>query len=211
MSKTATTDQREIRGLAIAEQNGQFERIDERTYRVKSQNGNGWYLVRRDGIPKWKCSCPDHQYRNVKCKHIWAVEISFNLRKQVCARVIEPVVDIHTCILCKSDQIIKDGVRRNKHGDIQKFCCKECGHYFTVNLGFERMRASPKAITSAMQLYFTGESLRNVQKFLKLQGVKVSHVAIYKWIQKYIGLMGKYLSQITPKVSDTWRADEMWL
>ena len=31
-----------------------------------------------------------------------------------------------------------------------------------------------------MQLYFTGESFRNVQKFLKLQGVKVSHVAVHK-------------------------------
>jgi len=73
------------------------------------------------------------------------------------------------------------------------------------------MKVSPQAITSAMQLYFTGESLRNVQKFLKLQGVKVSHVAIYKWIAKYTALMQRYLGQITPKVSDTWRADEMWL
>jgi len=73
------------------------------------------------------------------------------------------------------------------------------------------MKASPKSITSAMQLYFTGESLRNVQKFLKLQGVKISHVAIYKWIGKYVAIMEKYLDQITPNVSDTWRADEMWL
>jgi transposase-like protein len=73
------------------------------------------------------------------------------------------------------------------------------------------MKARPEVITSAMQLYFTGESLRNVQKFLKLQGVNVSHVAVYKWIQKYVLLMGKYLSQIKPQVSDTWRADEMWL
>lgn len=57
----------------------------------------------------------------------------------------------------------------------------------------------------------TGESLRNVQKFLKLQGVDVSHVAVYKWIKKYIGLMEKYLEQIKPKVSDTWRADELYL
>jgi transposase-like protein len=41
--------------------------------------------------------------------------------------------------------------------------------------------------------------------------VNVSHVAVYKWIQKYVALMGKYLSQIKPQVSDTWRADEMWL
>jgi len=62
-----------------------------------------------------------------------------------------------------------------------------------------------------MQLYFTGESLRNVQKFLGLQGVNVSHVAVYKWIKKYVGLMQKYLEQIKPKVSDTWRADELYL
>jgi transposase-like protein len=73
------------------------------------------------------------------------------------------------------------------------------------------MRANPHAITSAMQLYFTGESLRNVEKFLRLQGVQVSHVAVYKWIQKYVGLMEKYLQEIQPQVSDTWRADEMWL
>jgi transposase-like protein len=62
-----------------------------------------------------------------------------------------------------------------------------------------------------MQLYFSGESLRNVQKFLRLQGVNVSHVAVYKWIGKYTELMQKYLSQITPQVSDTWRADELFV
>jgi transposase-like protein len=73
------------------------------------------------------------------------------------------------------------------------------------------MRVSSQVITSAMQLYFTGESLRNVQKFLRLQGVKVSHVAVLKWIRKYIGLMGEYLEKIKPNVSDTWRADELYV
>jgi hypothetical protein len=31
--------------------------------------------------------------------------------------------------------------------------------------------------------------LRNDQKFLKLQEVKMSHVAVYKWTKKYVGLM----------------------
>jgi len=73
------------------------------------------------------------------------------------------------------------------------------------------MRATPQAISSAMQLYFTGESLKNVQKFLRLQGVNVSHVAVYGWIGKYVRLMEKYLNQITPQVSDKWRADELYL
>jgi transposase-like protein len=62
-----------------------------------------------------------------------------------------------------------------------------------------------------MQLYFSGESLRNTQKFLRLQGIQVSHVAIYKWIAKYVALMEKYLEQIKPQVSDVWRADELYL
>jgi transposase-like protein len=73
------------------------------------------------------------------------------------------------------------------------------------------MKASPQAITSAMQLYFTGESLRNVQRFLKLQGINVSYVSVYRWIKKYVSLMQKYLDQITPQVSDTWRADELYV
>jgi transposase-like protein len=64
-------------------------------------------------------------------------------------------------------------------------------------LGFEKMHATPEMVTSAMQLYFTGESLRNVQKFLKLQGVKITHVSIYNWIRKYVGLMKAYLEKIT--------------
>jgi putative transposase len=73
------------------------------------------------------------------------------------------------------------------------------------------MHATPQMITPALHLYFTGESFRNVQKFLKLQGVKMSHVAIYKWVQKYVDLMKSYLEQITPNVSEDWRADELYL
>ena len=73
------------------------------------------------------------------------------------------------------------------------------------------MKASPQMITSALQLYFTGESLRNVQKFLRLQGVNVSHQTIWNWIHKYVAIMEKYLDQITPKLGETWRADELFV
>jgi transposase-like protein len=158
----------------------------------------------------WICDCPDFTYRQVKCKHIWAVEISVKLREVVKPRVIEPI-DIHACIYCKSQNLIKWGIRHNKYGDIQKFSCKSCGRFFTVNLGFERMKHNPQGITTAMQLYFSGESLRNVAKSLKLLGVVVSHQTVYNWIAKYTELMRKYLDKITPQVSDTWRADELFL
>jgi putative transposase len=73
------------------------------------------------------------------------------------------------------------------------------------------MRTAPHLITSAINLYFTGESFRNVQKFLKLQGLKMSHVAVYNWIGKYTRLMEKYLEKIKPNVGDAWRTDELFL
>ena len=73
------------------------------------------------------------------------------------------------------------------------------------------MKHNPKGITMAMQLYFSGESLRNVSKSLKLIGMDITHQTVYNWIKKYTELLGKYIETITPQVSDTWRSDELFL
>ena len=73
------------------------------------------------------------------------------------------------------------------------------------------MKHNPQAITSAMQLYFSGKSLRNTQKSLKLLGVEVSYRTVLNWIKKYVSLMKSYVETITPNVSDTWRADEIYI
>jgi transposase-like protein len=205
-----TIDEREQRGRQIAQQQNQIKRISENEYEVISQSNHGIYEVLKTSLG-WMCSCPDHIYRGVKCKHIFAVDLSVTIRKEVQIRRIETEANIQACRYCGSFEIVKDGIRHNKYGNLQIYACRSCGHYFTINLGFERMRATPQVITSAMQLYFSGESLRNVQKFLNLQGVKVSHVAILKWIRKYVTLMNKYLEKIKPQVSDTWRADELYV
>ncbi len=45
-------------------------------WEVPSQSGHGKYLVyyAESLLSKPKCTCPDHEIRNCKCKHIWAVE-----------------------------------------------------------------------------------------------------------------------------------------
>jgi transposase-like protein len=73
------------------------------------------------------------------------------------------------------------------------------------------MKHDPRGITTAMQLYFSGESLRNVSKSLRLLGMDVSYQTVYNWIKKYTSLMQSYLDKITPQVSDTWRADEIYI
>ncbi|MCL4437085.1 MAG: DDE-type integrase/transposase/recombinase [Thaumarchaeota archaeon] len=203
---------RQERGQEIAKLDGEVKRVDQHFYRVNSQSGNGLYDI-IEGELGWLCSCPDHIYRGVKCKHIWAVEFSLTYRKVVAEihTVVEPVQNPMACKSCGSSNLLKYGVRHNKTGDIQKYSCKDCGAFFTVNLGFEKMKSSPAIVTSAMQLYFSGLSLRRVTECLKLQGVNVSHVAVLKWIRKYVSIMEKYADSLRPNLGDTWRADELYV
>ncbi len=208
------TTTREERGQAIAQLNGQAKRIDDCTYTVKSQSHNGEYTVsKQDDI--WVCTCPDNTYRHLICKHIYAVDFSNKLRNTVEANKPKEFViselTAQACQYCGSTNLKKYGVRKNKTGNIQKYYCRECKKHFTINIGFEKMKHNPQAITTAMQLYFSGESLRNTQKSLQLLGVQVSHKTIFMWIKKYVALMKDYADRITPNVSDTWRADEVYI
>jgi putative transposase len=201
---------REERGEAIAKLNGQINRIDENTYTVKSQSGNGEYCISKV-CGEWLCECPDNAFRHVKCKHIFAVEFSQSFRAEVAVRRIQPIENLNECVYCGSQNIVKDGKRKNKSGAIQIFECRDCHKYFTFNVGFEHMKHSPQAITTAMQLYFSGESFRNTKKSLKLIGVEVSHKTVFKWVKKYVALMKDYVETLKPNVSDTWRADELYV
>lgn len=202
------TNIREEKGKMIPQHD--ITRIDETHYQVKSQTTQNEYTVISTEY-RWNCSCPDRFYRKICCKHIHAVEWSLKIRKEVEKEriVIEQIGSV--CPRCKSDKIMKHGIRHNKYGDLQRFSCKDCKKRFSFNLGFEKMRVNPQVISSSMQLYFTGESLRNVQKFLRLQGVEISHQTVYNWIKKYTKLMEKYLERIVPKVGDKWRSDELFL
>lgn len=207
------TNAREEKGESIAKL-GQVRRSDDGSYFVKSQSSKGEYQVMY-GEVGWICSCCDHIYRGVQCKHIYAVEFSTLLREEVKKATVEHVIkplSTLNCKYCNSENIIRYGIRKNKKsGNIQVYNCKYCTKFFTINAGFEGMHATPQLITSAIQLYFTGESFRNVQKFLRLQGLKVSHQTVYNWIQRYVGLMQGYLEKIKPNVSNTWRTDELFL
>lgn len=73
---------RKQQGELIAQAKGSIKRIDDKNYVVTSQSGNGSYNIQLTELG-FVCSCPDHTYRGVKCKHIHAVEFSFAIREQV--------------------------------------------------------------------------------------------------------------------------------
>ena len=158
---------REEKGRMIAEKPGQIQHIDERFYKVNSQSREITYDVVRRENGSWICNCLDFHDRAmelhqiIRCKHIIACQIREQLREKVRENVVIQPIEITACTFCQSTNLKKFGVRHNKYGDIQRFLCADCERTFSVNLGFERMKHSPQGITTAMQLYFSGESLRN--------------------------------------------------
>ena len=204
---------REERAQRLLENpNTHILRVNDNHFQMKSLATNRVYDITTQ-FSKWSCTCPDHKYRMVECKHIKAIQISIKLREEVRQRnkvTINPV-STSECVFCHGGNIKRYGIRKNKYGDIQRQKCYDCMKTFSINIGFEGMRSSSKIITSALQLYFTGESLRGIQKFLRLQGVNVNHTTIYKWIKKYTTLMKTHLDNIIPQVGDTWRADEVYV
>jgi putative transposase len=147
----------------------------------------------------------------MKCKHIWAVQLSTALREQVKQHIVLEPITLTDCPACNSEHIKKAGIRYNASSEMQRYKCLDCGKLFTVNTGFERMKHNPRAITAAMQLYFGGESLRNTQKSLRLLGVDVCHKTVSNWIEKYTLIMKDYVDNIKPEVSQAWRADEIYV
>jgi len=77
LKEVDTMDAREERGLVIAATK-KIQQGHDGCWRVPSQTGDGtFYTV---DLTHQKCTCPDHEVRQVKCKHMWAVE--FTLQRE---------------------------------------------------------------------------------------------------------------------------------
>ncbi len=204
---------RQVRAWEMLSNGNEIKRINENAYQVKSQSGNGYYLVTRDG-ENWSCECPDFVQRQLACKHIYAVYFSLNFREQVTSQNLALEItspDEKQCATCGSTHIQKWGWKHHKDGTrVQRFKCISCSHRWNAkNQGFERMRANPHAITVALDLYFKGVSLRKIVDHLnQFEHINVSHVAIIKWIKKYVALMRDYVDALHPELSRVYHADE---
>jgi transposase-like protein len=212
-----TSNTRKLRAYSLLA-HGKVDKISDFAYRVWSQTESGQhYIVVREGL-EWKCECPDFTFNHVTCKHILAVEqirlneqSAFSLGKEV-ENLCEIESPVLVCKFCNSENTVKRGYRKTERGKVQRFFCKDCKRFFVVDEGFEKMKATPETVTVALDLYFKGISMRAIVDHLKqFYSVDVSHVAIYKWIRKYVQMLKKYADQLVPKVSGIWHSDEMVL
>jgi len=87
------------------------------------------------------------------------------------------------CKHCKSTNIIKQGLRKNLFGNIQKYHCKKCNKKFSLHDNF-RMRYPKKIRELAIRLNKEKKSLRNIKReIFKKTHVQVSHTSIMSWIK----------------------------
>lgn len=188
-------------------------RIRDDYFEVASQTTHRKYHVYMKDKRKFYCNCPQNMYRNQHCKHIKIIEhmIDFHEKQRTINKtIINPITETQ-CPSCHSTDIRKYGKRKNVYGTIQRFICTECARTFCNNIGFEKMKTSPNSITMALQMYYSGQSVRNTAKSLKILGVRVNHSTVYRWLKKYVKKMADYLDKIIPNVGDLWRADELYL
>ena len=209
-SHNITCTTRQQRGQLIAQQQNQIHRIDDTHYKVNSQSSDKQYDV-ISTERGYTCSCPDHRYRHVCCKHIHAVEISRKMREVVQQSVTIKQIDLGRCKFCDSANIVKHGIKKLKRGDVQRFKCMDCKKHFIHNLGFEGKHATPEQITMAVDLVFSGLSTRKTAFTLKGMNVKVTHQTVLNWTAEYSRLMDKFMDTIQPQVGEKWRTDEMYL
>jgi len=109
------------------------------------------------------------------------------------------------CKYCQSENVVKHG----KKGDKQRYLCKECGHKFVDGSDFPRMRTESHIISTSIDFYFEGLSVRKIQTQIeKLYGVSVSQVTVWKWVMKYSKLVSVFVEKLTPQLLGIYHVDE---
>ncbi len=206
------SDARMERGLAIAKMNVITENADG-SFSVPSQTiGEIAYLVRIVN-GKYVCNCPDFKERHEQiqaCKHIHATRFWVAAQVEL-AQKPKPKVfaeDAVQCGKCGSIRVVKNGIKRQK----QAFVCKDCGHKFTEQGLLRGSRYTPEMVSLTLDLYFSGMSLRKIARTINSHyGLKLGNATIYRWIQKFVPRISEYVNSLTPELSDTWHADELFV
>jgi len=196
----------QTRGIRIASIPGQIRRIDSRRYQVKSQSQNKWYSVTWEKR-LWKCTCAFNAKTHQSCKHVYGVLYRISETGESWSEH----EDSEMCPKCQRvTKIIRRGYYKSRTGLTQRFGCKKCNRRFSVRTGFKNMKYNANTITSALDLFFKGLSLRSIANHLnQIYGYHISHLTVYRWISRYVKLIAENMPKAAPKVSNRWHVDEM--
>jgi transposase-like protein len=197
-------DFRKEGGLSIAKL-GIILQNEDKSFTVPSQTfaDKKYYVQILEKV--WVCPCPDFEYRKIECcKHIHAVKLLIEPQQnpQIFAE------DAVKCDQCGSIKVMRYSNYNNK----QVYKCKDCQHKFKEQSLLKKVKFDPEIITFALDLYFSGLSLRKVARNLNDHfSLGMSFSTIYSWIQRYIPKLSEYVDSLIPQLSNQWHADELFV
>jgi transposase-like protein len=219
---------RQQKALEMLEHKYTIKRIDSSTYKVRSQSvKNRFYCVRIDHNNNYTCECADFAFRGkplmqdgivvreaTDCKHILSVKAYRQLVQKEQKATIGKERPTH-CPKCGHNRMHGDGIRKVKQGLKQRWKCPKCSYKCVTNEeGFERTSYDPKVITEALNLRFSGLSLRKTVRHLTMTynlDSEIHHTTLLKWTNKYMVLIKSHVDKLVPRLSQVWHADELML
>jgi len=197
------------RGMAIAEK-GRISENADGSFSVPSQTSGSVYQV-KTLAGAWVCTCPDFENRADQieaCKHAFAVKFWIAARVEL-EQAPKPKVFADDAIQCScgSIRVVKFGHANGK----QIFKCRDCGKKFREGL-IKKARYSPETITLTLDLYFSGLSLRKITRMVNDHfDMSLAKSTVYFWIQRFVPRISEYVNSLTPTLSETWQADELFI
>jgi len=208
-----TLSKRESKSIQIIANKGVIP-VNQSKFLVHSQSKSNKHYEVTWRKNHWHCNCEDYAKHCRRCKHIYAVGYYLTLR-EIAVSVKHPNSE-PKCPKCGKawDQknVIRRGTRHNRSGPAQRYYCKHCNRRFGDRTAFEGMRSRAIAIASALDLYYRGLSLRQIEEHLEsFYGVKVTHTTVYNWIKKYVQLVSQYVEKLHPRTSGRWHADDTFV
>lgn len=204
------SDARMTRGLELSKTATIAEREDG-SFTVPSQtSASVSYEVRIIG-QAWVCTCPDFESRADQiemCKHAFAVKFWIASRVEL-QQAPKPKVFAEDATQCRcgSIRVVRFGHANGK----QVFKCRDCGRKFREGL-IKKAQYSPETITLTLDLYFSGLSTRKIARMVNDHfGIEVDQSTIYRWIARFVPQISEYVNSLTPTLSETWHADEVFV
>jgi putative transposase len=112
------------------------------------------------------------------------------------------------CKYCQSIHVRKYGLVKG----IQRYFCNDCKHKFVSGNTIPKMQNSTKEIADVLNMYYEGMSENEIRRNrIQQESNYISTGSVYNWVDRFTDLAIKEADKQTPKVGDTWIADETYL
>ena len=115
-----------------------------------------------------------------------------------------------SCPRCNSEAVTKDGTTQLGG---QRFRCSQCGRRFTQrsSSAFSRRGFPDDIIALAVRWYVRYRlSYAEVSELLAERGVLVDQSTIYRWVQRFLPLIGEAARKYRHPIGPDWRVDETY-